>query len=133
MRAYYLDTSAAIKLLRKEEETEALVQWHQNTSSDTHQFVSSDLLRTELMLSGARFGLGAGDMWPLLHSLTLLRVTSGLCDSAGRLSGMGLRSLDALHLASAMSLGDDLDGVITYDHRMLAAAENLGLHTISPA
>jgi len=72
-------------------------------------------------------------MWPLLHSLTLLRVTSGLCDSAGRLSGMGLRSLDALHLASAMSLGDDLDGVITYDHRMLAAAENLGLHTISPA
>jgi predicted nucleic acid-binding protein len=46
---------------------------------------------------------------------------------------MGLRSLDALHLASAMSLGDDLDGVITYDHRMLAAARELGLHTISPA
>ena len=44
-----------------------------------------------------------------------------------------LRSLDALHLAAALDLGDDLDGIITYDERLASAAAALGIAVIAPA
>jgi uncharacterized protein len=46
---------------------------------------------------------------------------------------VSLRSLDALHLASALSLGPDLDGLVTYDNRLAQAAEELGIRTLAPA
>lgn len=132
MRVFYFDTSAALKLLREERETPALAQWHEKLSPDSHQVVSSDILRTELMLAGTRWGVNATEIRRVVNSLTTLRVTSSICDSAGRLSGLGLRSLDALHLASALTLEQSLDAVVTYDKRMVDAAQQLGLHTVSP-
>jgi predicted nucleic acid-binding protein len=132
VRVFYLDTSAAMKLLRHEEETPALVAWWKRISPHTHQLVSSDLIRTELMLTGTHHGVPGADIRHLVQALSLLRVTSAVCDSAGRLSGMSLRSLDALHLASALSLGDVLEGLVTYDRRMISAGEKLGVPTISP-
>jgi len=43
-----------------------------------------------------------------------------------------LRNLDAIHLAVALDLGDDLDGIVTYDDRLAAAAEGLGVAVIAP-
>lgn len=55
-----------------------------------------------------------------------------LLDRAGDLDPASLRSLDAIHLASALTLGNDLGVVVTYDDRMLQGASALGLHTASP-
>ncbi len=133
MRTFYLDTSAAMKLVRREKETPALVQWQQDMAGEPHQFVSSDVIRTELMHAATRWGATAADVQPLINSLTLLRVTSAVCESAGRLSELGLRSLDAIHVASAMLLSGALESIVTYDKRMLDAAQHLGLSTVSPA
>jgi predicted nucleic acid-binding protein len=130
---FYVDTSAAMKLLREEKETPALLHWQKTLRPERHQVVSSDILRTELMLAGTRWGLDATDIRGLVNALTTLRVTSSICDSAGRLTGVGLRSLDALHIASALTLEDSLEAVVTYDTRMLKAAKQLGLPAISPA
>jgi uncharacterized protein len=133
VRVFYLDTSAAMKLLREEEETSALIHWHRNLSTESHQVVSSDILRTELMLAGTRWGVSATAIRRVVNSLTTLRLTSSVCDSAGRLAGLGLRSLDALHLASALTLEQSLHAVVTYDKKMIDAAEQLGLSTLRPA
>ena len=133
MSVFYLDTSAAMKLIRQEKETAALVQWQKDMAGEPPQFVSSDVIRTELMLAATGWGVPAAEVQPLINSLTLIRVTSAVCESAGRLSGMGLRSLDAIHLASAMLLSGSLESIVTYDKRMLDAARHLGLSAISPA
>ena len=133
MRVFYVDTSAAMKLLREEEETPALIRWQKKLSPKSHQAVSSDILRTELMLAGTRWGVSATEIRRVVNALTTLRVTGNICDSAGRLSGLGLRSLDALHLASALTLEQSLQAVVTYDKRMVHAAQQLGLPTVSPA
>jgi predicted nucleic acid-binding protein len=133
VRVFYVDTSAAMKLLREEQETPALIQWQKTLRPERHQVVSSDILRTELMLAGTRWGVNATDIRRFVNALTTLRVTSSICDSAGRLTGVGLRSLDALHLASVLTLEDSLEAVVTYDIRMLKAAKQLGLPTLSPA
>jgi uncharacterized protein len=133
VRVFYLDTSAAMKLLREEKETPALIHWQRNLAPDSHQVVSSDILRTELMLAGTRWGVSATAVRRVVNSLTTLRLTSSVCDSAGRLAGLGLRSLDALHLASALTLEQSLHAVVTYDKKMIDAAEQLGLSTLRPA
>jgi predicted nucleic acid-binding protein len=133
VKVFYFDASAAMKLLREEKETRALIQWQSELGPDSHQLVTSDILRTELMLAGTRWGVSATEIRRLVNTLTTLRVTSSVSDSAGRLSGLGLRSLDAVHLASALTLEQSLHAVVTYDKRMVNAAEQLGLPTISPA
>jgi uncharacterized protein len=59
----------------------------------------------------------------VLDSITLIGVTSQLFEEAGRLDPTGLRMLEAIHLAVALDLGDDLDGIVTYDDRLAAAAQ----------
>ncbi|MCE2512225.1 MAG: hypothetical protein J4F50_06655 [Acidimicrobiia bacterium] len=61
-----------------------------------------------------------------------VRLTPALLSRAGRLPGSGLRSFDAIYLACAEQLGDDLAGFVSYDQLQLAAAERLGLRTASP-
>lgn len=132
MKLFYLDTSAAMKLLRRENETEALVRWQRSMTGQDYQIVSSDLIRTELMLAATRYGVDATEVRRFIQALTLLRVTSALCEAAGRLAGLGVRSLDAVHLASALSLTDALDSLITYDEQLANASRKLGVATLSP-
>jgi len=61
---FYLDTSAAMKLVRREKETPALVQWQQDMAGEPHQFVSSDVIRTELMHAANRSRCSAADQQP---------------------------------------------------------------------
>ena len=62
-----------------------------------------------------------------------MRVTSNDFEKAAEQSPPELRSLDALHLASALELADDVDSMLTYDHRLGDAAEALGLTVIAPS
>ena len=95
--------------------------------------VSSDLIRTELLRAVRR---GAPEQMvaarAVLDSLILLSLATDTYERAGGLEPDLLRSLDALHLAVALELGDELDGVVTYDDRQAAAAEALGIAVVAP-
>lgn len=129
--AYYLDTSAAVKLVVQEAGSKALRSWVVQASGP---IVSSDLLRTELLRATRR---SAPDQVQqaraVLDSLILLTLSTPLFERAGTLEPELLRSLDALHLAAALDLGDELDGIITYDDRLAAAAVALGIEVVAPA
>lgn len=128
--AYYLDTSAAVKLVVEEVGSKALRTW---LSASMSPIVSSDLLRTELLRATRR---GAPDQAQqaraVLDSVTLISISTAIFEHAGTIEPDLLRSLDAIHLAAALDLGDDLDGIITYDDRLTAAAASLGLRVIAP-
>jgi predicted nucleic acid-binding protein len=128
--AYYLDTSAAAKLVVEEPGSKALRSWLREQAA---QIVSSDLLRTELLRATRR---SAPEQMPqaraVLAALTLLSMSSATCDRAGSVDPRELRSLDALHLAVALELGDELEGLITYDVRQGAAARAFGIDVIAP-
>jgi predicted nucleic acid-binding protein len=127
---WYLDTSAFVKQLRREPESEALRKWL-DTSPEV---VSSDLLRTEarrVVLGGSRELRQRCD--EMLEAITLIRLTPELFDAAGTLEPRGMRSLDALHLAAALVLGEELAGIVAYDRRLIAAAASLEITTVSPA
>ncbi len=128
--AYYLDTSAAVKLVVAEAGSQALRRW---LAKATEPIVSSDLLRTELLRATRRAAPDeVGQARAVLDSLVLLTISTPLFERAATLEPDLLRSLDALHLAAALDLGDDLDGIITYDDRLAAAAAALGIAVVAP-
>ena len=129
--AWYIDTSAVVKLITVEPETRAMHEWVATTSPE---LVASDLLRTELLRAAARIGMA--DLLPIaeaLDAIDFLPATAGVFDAAGRLEPVGLRSLDAIHLATALDLDEDCDGIVAYDDRLLRAAAAHGLTSLSPA
>lgn len=124
----YLDTSAAVKLVIAEPQSDALARWLVGRNP-----VSSDLLRTELLRATRRADpellIRARRV---LRTVELLTVQTALFERAGELAPDVLRSLDAIHLASALDLGDDLDAMVTYDERLAAAARHHGIAVVAP-
>jgi uncharacterized protein len=116
----YLDSSALIKLIFEEPETSSLADfldaWPTRTSSS---LASVEVLRTarlvddHLVTSHARH---------LLAHVHLIRPDEVLLAAATRLEPASLRALDAIHLATALSLGAELAGMVVYDQRLTAAA-----------
>ncbi len=128
--AYYLDTSALVKLVVAEPESDPLRSW---LAEDDRRPVASDLVRTELLRAVRRT---APDRLVLarlvLEAVTTVQVGTSVFESAGRLDPDGLRSLDAVHLAAALELGDDLRGFVTYDERLAMAATANGIPVVAP-
>ena len=128
--AHYLDTSALVKLVVAEPETAALRTW---MNAADRVPVASNLVRTELLRAVRRVAPDRVlQARAVLDSITLVQVTTPLFEMAGRLDPTTLRSLDALHLAAALDLGDDLDGLVTYDDRLAEAAELNGVPVVTP-
>ena len=129
MRAAYLDSSAIIKLVVAEPESLAL----RTHLRRRRPLVSSALARTEVLralLSAGEIALSRGR--DVLSRLDLVRISDRVLDAAGTLEPAQVRSLDAIHLATARMLGEDLGQLITYDERMADAARSFGLKTASP-
>lgn len=127
---HYVDTSALVKLVVAERESVALSEW---TNDPSVAAVSSDLARVELLRSVRRL---APDLLVrarlVLDGLTLVSLTPSLCEWAGRVDPPELRSLDALHVTAALELGEELEGLVTYDDRQAAAARANGVVVLSP-
>ncbi|MGQ0743291.1 MAG: PIN domain-containing protein [Acidimicrobiales bacterium] len=124
----YLDTSAAAKLVRPEQETTALRKWLVG-----RRWILSDLHRAELRRAAARTGQRATVRANgLLAEADILRLSVEIFDEAGTTTPENLRSLDALRLAAAGALGSDLAGVVAYDRRLLDAAREAGIRAESP-
>lgn len=127
---FYLDTSAAVKLIFIESGSTALRRWWDSSHSEV---ASSDLLRTELTRVVQRVDPNRMvEATVLLDALVLLKLSTTVCRRAGMLQPAVLRSLDALHLAAALELGDEMAGLVSYDRRLNAAARALGILVISP-
>ena len=127
----YLDSSAVMKLVRREAETAALGAWLEVHAEDA--VVSSELGRVEVLRAARRVGdLVAAEARAVVDELDLVPLDRAVQDVACDIGDPLLRSLDALHLASALLLGTALTAFITYDHRLATAARAAGLVVAAP-
>ena len=130
MSALYLDSSAFVKLVVEEDESAAIRAF---LSADNARRVSSVLLRTEALRAVRHLGPDAlATVREGLRRVDLIGIDDRTLDAAGTLEPQVLRTLDAIHLATAMAVGDDLESIVTYDERMVEAARLIGLPTVSP-
>jgi predicted nucleic acid-binding protein len=130
LSALYLDSSAFVKLVIEETESAAV---RSLLASRASRRVSSALLRTESLRAVRHLGPDALTIVREgLRRVDLIAIDDRILDSAGTLEPRVLRTLDAIHLATAIAVGDDLEAIVTYDGRMIEAARLLGLSTATP-
>jgi uncharacterized protein len=127
---WYVDSSAIVKLVAIEPESSGLSRFLEGR----HPLVSSGLASTEVQ----RAVLPLGDKFlrqarAVLARFELVRVSEEVLEDAGLLEPFSLRSLDAIHLATAALFGSTLGGVISYDRRMSDAAVSFGWSVHAPA
>jgi uncharacterized protein len=129
-RAIYLDSSAIVKLAVEEPESAALRRYLRRRKP----LVSSALARAEVaraLLSLGETAVRRGH--DVLARLELIRINDRILAAAGILLPEELRTLDAIHLATAQQLGGDLQRLITYGERIRAAAETIGCPISAPS
>jgi predicted nucleic acid-binding protein len=124
----YLDSSAIVKLVSREPGTPELVE----ALRADPETVSSALAWTEVVRAVRRSGRRAARAEAVLERIGLVPVDDGILRSAAHLSPAGMRTLDAIHLATARTLEDDLSALITYDARLAEAASATGLEVRAP-
>jgi predicted nucleic acid-binding protein len=129
---FYLDSSALVKLVQREPESAALRRFLRRLGAAG--LVTSALARVEVVRAVGDGGPAAiAQARRLLARVDQINIDRDLLDAAAALPGVSLRTLDAIHLAAAVSLGSALQSVVTYDVRMQAVATALGLATDAPA
>ena len=131
MSLYYADTSAAIKLLAEESHSKAFAAFYDRHADA--EWVSSALLRIEVTRAVARAAPALlPDARDLLSAFSYIAIDDEIVEAAMNEPDRTLRSLDAIHLATARILGPDLDGLVSYDTRLTSAASDAGLVVLSP-
>lgn len=126
----YADTSALGKLVSRERETPALLRW---LATNPASIVTSSLAGVELTRAAQRRDPSlVRTARGLLDSLLLIPLDGRILDVASTIGTPSLRSLDALHLATALDIGESITAFITYDRPLGVAAEALGLSVIAP-
>lgn len=126
--AWYLDTSAFLKLIVAEPQSAALRAW----LGGRRAIWSSHLLRTEALRAAQRMDVDRQLVDDALEVVSLVLPAASTFLAAGSLRPPEVRSLDALHLASALELGQDLEGLITYDARLARAAAGASITVVAP-
>lgn len=127
----YLDSSALMKLVRAEAETASLQQWLRTQSEVT--VATSELGRVEVLRAARRVGGEAlTEAQAVIGDIDLVPLDQGVQDLACDIGEPLLRTLDAVHLASAVLLKDELTAFVAYDHRLASAAQAAGLPTTTP-
>jgi uncharacterized protein len=127
----YLDTSAFVKLVLGERVTPTLQEFL--TERPGTPLVSSVLLVIETRRAIVRQApgeLARADL--LLTRIDQVDITLAVVEAASRLPDPTLRSLDAIHLATALQLGQELTALVTYDGRLAAAAGRQQLPVVTP-
>lgn len=128
-RIEYLDSSAIVKMVLEEPESESLKKYLDSEMC----LVSSTLAWTESHRAVLPYGLGAvRKVREVLGVFDLIEISASILMTAAVLQPASLRSLDAIHLATAATLGDSLSRFIAYDKRLLRSAVAQGWDTHSP-
>lgn len=126
----YLDASAIVKLIIDESESDALETWLADRAT-----TSSSLVATETRRAARRSNIpdARASVEDVLGRAVLYSIDSRILDQAGRIGPPTLRTLDAIHLATALRLEPELEAFVTYDLRLAEAAEAVGLRVVAPA
>jgi predicted nucleic acid-binding protein len=122
----YVDSSAVVKLYVHERESDKAAevlrgQWAsgRHTLIEVRRALALALDDPELRVARDRFAID----WELT---AIVELDEDICGAAAELADTGVRTLDALHLASAELLGRDECSFVTFDQRLAAAARSLG-------
>ena len=127
----YLDTSAMVKLVVREAESADLSMWL--AANPDQQLVTSTVGRIELVRAASRLsGSAVTRARSFLTAVGLVALSMNVAELAETIGDPALRTLDALHLASAYVLQPGLLALCAYDHRLTAAAVAVGLPVVSP-
>jgi predicted nucleic acid-binding protein len=128
----YLDSAAIVKLIRLENESSSLSQWLDDrlavprvTSALAEVEVPRAIMRT-IPLSVSQ------QNHQVFARIARVKIDIGVRGVAAKIGDRHLRSLDAIHLASAMRFGSEIQHFVTYDKRLLQAAAAAGFSVISP-
>jgi hypothetical protein len=131
----YVDTSALVKLVIREAETEVLEEELRSWSDLATSVVTSIELSRAVARASTDSTVVVADEYTLLGvlaSVAQVPLSDDVRATAASLGPVELRTLDAIHLASALALGDDLAGILTYDSRMQRAAVASGVPVLAP-
>ena len=125
----YADTSALVKLMVVEPESDALARF----ASEVDILLTSRITQVEIGRASLRSTLETNDVVAgILSQLVFRELTIDVCAAAARLNPPELRALDAVHLATALELSSEVDAFLTYDTRLAAAARAHGLSVATP-
>lgn len=127
----YLDTSAALKLVIPERETQALELWIAERLGMPR--VSSRMLRIEMLRSASRYAPHSTERVHAVLSTISLMSIDRVVGSAETIGDPLLRGLDAIHLSTAQAMRPAVTAFVTYDKRLAAEASALGLPVEAPA
>lgn len=128
---YYLDSSALVKLVAKEPESSALFAFLDGKDG----FVSSALAQVEVRRAVARGGGSENHRRradEAVAGVALIRIDDEILGEAAKLEPLALRTLDAIHLATALVLGSDLMAFVAYDEQLLDAARRHDMNVVAP-
>ena len=129
MTAAYADASALVKLIVREPETDALRRYLASAGTLTSSLVAT----VEVPRAVSRGAPGARTvMAEVFEALVIVDFDARIAARAAALEPAGLRTLDAIHLATALELGDELTAFLSYDDRLSAAARAVGLPVVTP-
>ena len=128
MTVLYLDSSAVVKLVSREPETADLIRVVRADPS----VISSALAWTEVVRAVRRVRGNTARAEGVLSGIALVPIDGGIVRSAATLAPTSLRTLDAIHVATALSLGADVSQLVTYDDRLAGAATDAGIEVITP-
>ena len=127
---FYVDTSAFVKLVVTEDFSAAMRRWAEENED---ALFSSDLMVAEALRAGRRHSTEAlAQVRQRLATITVVSLTSELCERSATLDPAILCTLDALHLAAALAASSELDGIVTYDARLGEAARLHGVLVVAP-
>jgi len=126
----YLDSSALVKLVITERESPFLEAEILERSGLISSWLAAAELRRAVRRTGRQSLVSRLD--DLLGAVYFIELTQALLETAGELDPRELRTLDAIHLATALSVEEASLEFVTYDRRLAAAARQNGLHVLSP-
>jgi predicted nucleic acid-binding protein len=141
----YFDTCALLKLIREDAKSKALGAFID--AQPATRWVSSEIAKTELartvrrinhddrgrLIDEPRLRAELSFAERIWERLDLIAVSTRVLDEAAAIEQPFLRTLDAIHLAAAVSMGTSLSAFVTYDKKLAAAAQQAGLPVLSPA
>lgn len=124
----YADSSALVKLVLTAPESRALGDYFEDRRLVTSEIALVEVVRAEKLAGPPASPIVSALM--LFERIELVAVSRGVLRRAAGLTSQRLRSLDAIHLATALEL--EPDELVAYDQRLLEAAQAAGLRTASP-
>lgn len=125
----YADASALVKLVVEEPESLAMNRWF----VESRRVMTSRVGLIETLRASARRAHDPAHREQVIRDVEVIELSPAISIVAASLPPVVLRTLDAIHVASALALGSELDAFVTYDDRMAEAARAIGLPVVRPA